>query len=334
MRYDLRFWAEFISPPEIVEKALPLLKEFSAGVSVSVPEGSLSEENAEAFRAIKAAGVELTFWPLLEREKGYFPNEANVPAFKEMVHDLVAWAEDSGVVPDMIAIDLELPLEQISVLLGAPGGGGAGRALDMLKANLNPKRYREARSGLIELNSWIQNRGMKTLAAVLPWVAVELFGDGETVQDLMETPVAGIEWDLISPMLYVSMFEGMTGGRISAFDANSLVYETLVRLRNKYGGRAAVSLGATGTGVLGNEPIFETVEELMVGVEASLAAGARDISIYNLEGVISRENPRVWFEALKAARPRVPEKSVKVVRTLCALRNLYPVVSRLKDKLS
>jgi hypothetical protein len=90
----------------------------------------------------------------------------------------------------------------------------------------------------------------------------------------------------------------------------------------------------TGTGVLGNEPTFETVEELMVGVEASLAAGVRDISIYNLEGVVSRENPRVWLEALRAARPRIPEKSGKVVRTLGALRNIHPVLSRLKDRLS
>ena len=334
MRYDLRFWAEFMSPPEIVDKALPLLKEFNAGASVSVPEGSLSDENAKAFRDIKAAGVELTFWPLLEREKGYFPNEANVPAYKGMVHDLVEWADDGDVLPDMIAVDLELPLEQISVFLGAQAEAGAKRVLEMSRENLNRQRYCEAKSGLIDLNSWIRSRGIKTLAAVLPWVAVELFGDGELVQDMMETPVAGIEWDLISPMLYVSMFEGMTGGRISAFDANSLVYETIVRLRNKYGRRVAVSLGVTGTGVLGNEPTFDTVEELMVGVEASLAAGARDISIYNLEGVISRDKPRVWFEALKAARPRVPEKSVKVARTLGALRNLYPVVSRLKDKLS
>jgi hypothetical protein len=334
MRYDLRFWAEFISPPEIVEKALPLLKEFSAGVSVSVPEGSLTDENAEAFRDIKSAGVELTFWPLLEREKGYFPNEANVPAYTEMVRDLVGWADGNRFLPDMIAVDLELPLEQISLFLGARPGGEAKSAFETLRQNLNPRRYREAEAGLIELNSWIRSRGVKTLAAVLPWVAVELFGEGETVQDMMETPVGGIEWDLISPMLYVSMFEGMTGGRISAFDANSLVYETSVRLRNKYGRRAAVSLGVTGTGVLGNEPTFETVEELMVGVEASLAAGVRDISIYNLEGVISRENPRSWLEALRDARPRIPEKSAKVVRTLGALRNLYPAVSRIKDRLS
>jgi hypothetical protein len=334
LRYDLRFWAEFISPPEIVEQALPLLSEFSAGVSVAVPEGSLSDENAKAFRDIKAAGVELTFWPLLGREKGYFPNEANVPAFTKMVHELIEWAEGNGALPDMVAFDLELPLEQIPVLLGSETGGGVKRTLDMLSENLNPQRYREARSGLIELNSRIRSRGMRTIAAVLPWVALELFGDGEIIQDLMETPVAGIDWDLISPMLYVSMFEGMTGGRISAFDANSLVYEAVVRLRNKYGGRAAVSLGVTGKGVLGNEPTFETVEDLMVGVEASLAAGARDISIYNLEGLVSRPNPRSWLEALRGARPRVPERSVKTVRILCALRNLYPAVSRLQDKLS
>lgn len=334
MRYDLRFWAEFISPPEIVERALPLLAEFSAGVGVSVPEGSLSDENAAAFRDIKAAGVEFAFWPLLEREKGYFPNEANVPAYAEMVRGLIAWADDNGVLPDMIAVDLELPLEQISAFLGPQEGGGGRRVLDMLKENLNPERFREARCGLIELNSWIRSRGIRTIAAVLPWVAIELFGEGETVQDMMETPVSGIDWDLISPMLYVSMFEGMTGGRVSVLDANSLVYETTVRLRNKYGGRAAVSLGVTGTGVLGNEPTFETVEELMVGVEASLAAGTRDISIYNLEGVVSREDPRSWLEALRAARPRIPARSARVVRILGALRNLHPAVSRLKDMLS
>lgn len=326
MRYTLRFWAENISPGEIVQRALPLLCEYGAGVGIAVFGDSLTDENAAAFRQIKEAGVELVLWPLLSKEEGYFPFERNVPVYAETVKRLMDWARDNSCAPGMIAVDLELPFHQMMAVLEATGLGKVHSALGILKENRDPERYRAAKAGLIELNGWLHARDIETIAAALPWVALELEGDVELVQDMMETPVAGVGFDVLSPMLYASMLVGMTEGLVTARDADWLIFDSCVHLRARYGWRTAgVSLGVTGTGVLGNEPTFSRPEELMVGVEAALAAGVRDIGIYNLEGILER-GPREWLDALRSARPRIPEKSKRVARLLNFLRAVYPVM--------
>ena len=332
MRYALRFWAENITPLQIAERALPLLAEYGAGVAVSVYRESLTDENARALLEVKDAGVGLSVWPLLSREEGYFPNEKNAAPYAALVEEVLDWALDSGVVPDAVAVDLELPYGQMMAMLEGGTAGRSRAALRMLRENRDARRFRDSWEGMSKLNSLIHSRGVRTVAAILPWVALELEGGHVLVQDLMETPVAGIDWDVLSPMWYVSMFTGMTGGLISERDANWLLYEAGLSLRCRYGPRAGVSLGLTGTGVLGDEPVFSSPEGLMVGVEASLAAGIRDISIYNLEGILTSEDPRSWMDALAGARPRVPERSRKVSGALAFGRVVYPPLAALVER--
>lgn len=332
MKYDLRFWAELIEPPDIAKKALPLLEKFGAGVAVAVYPVSLTRKNANAFRKLLDAGIELTFWPLMEQEQGYFPGERNMDEYSAMVRHVVSWSEKNAVTPSMIAVDLEPPIQQLSKVFGASGGLGILRgAVGAARENLDRERYYRAKSVLEELNGWVQDQGIRTLTAIMPWVGLELEGDHELIQDMNETPVAGIAWDILSPMLYVTMLSGMTGGALNRRDANWLVYDSCVKLREKYGGRAGVSLGLTGAGVLENEPVFEEPEELVVGLQAALAAGVRDVSVYSLEGVLERDDPGAWLEALRAAEPRVPERSGKVARSLTAVRYVYPSVAKLVD---
>lgn len=334
MRFRLRFWAENISPPEILRYGLPLLKEFSAGVGVALFGDSMTDENARALHNLAAEGVELVFWPLLSPESGYFPGEDNIAEFRELTGRLLDWAGAYGVVPDMIAVDQELPFSQMLEVLDAAALGRVRRAVKVCASNLDWSRYQSARRELRLLNSWIRERGVKTLSACLPWVALEVEGTYEIIQDMMETPVMGVDWDVISPMVYVSMIVGMTGGLISERDANWLVFVICLALRSARGDTAGVSLGVTGTGVFENEPVFKEPEELLCGLEAALAAGVRDISIYNLEGVLSRGNPRRWFEAVRGARPRVPPRSVKIALAVAAGRNIYPLLGRLARKFS
>jgi len=69
----------------------------------------------------------------------------------------------------------------------------------------------------------------------------------------------------------------------------------------------------------------------VVGLEAALAAGVRDVSVYSLEGVLARNDPRQWFEAIRSAKANVPERSRKVADSLIAVRKVYPPVARLID---
>ncbi len=331
MDFALRFWAELINPPEIVG-ALDLLREHDAGVAAAVYPVSLTRKNLNAFRKLKEAGIELTFWPLMEEEKGYFPGERNMTEYSAMVRNLVEWAQRNDAAPDMLAVDLEPPIQQMHDVTGATDRYSRVMGfLGAMRDNLDRERYLRAKADLEALNSWVRERGIRTISAVMPWVGLELEGEHELIQDMSETPVAGIAWDVISPMLYVTMLDGMAGAAMNSRDANWLVYDSCLKMREKYGERAGVSLGLTGSGVLEDEPTFRRPEELLVGVQAALAAGVRDVSVYSLEGILDRRDPASWFTALRAAKPKVPERSEKVARGLAAARHIYPPVARLVE---
>ncbi len=332
MRYELRFWEESLTPVDIARKGLPYLQAYRAGVAAAVYPTSLTRRNANAIRKLKEAGVEVALWPLMEKEHGYFPGERNAPGYAAFVRFILDWAEKNRALPDIIAIDLEMPVQQITRVVSARNPW-----LKLLgiytsaRENLDRERYYRAKARLADLNSEIQDRGVRTLAAVVPWVGLELETEHELLQDMTETPASGIGWDIISPMLYVSMLEGMSSGAITRKDANWLVYDSCRKLRDKFGGRTGVSLGLTGGGVLESEPVFGSPAQLLTGIEAALAAGVRDITIYSLEGILSRDDPGEWFEAIRRARASVPERSRKVADGLAAARRIYPRIARLVD---
>ncbi|MDD5448563.1 MAG: hypothetical protein PHO53_05300 [Actinomycetota bacterium] len=326
----MRFWAENISPDDVVRHALPLLEESGAGVAFALFPSSLNEVNARAFRKLKDAGIELTFWVLLSKEDGYFPGEKNVDVFLGLCKKVFQWAEQEGVLPDFLAIDEESPLEQAEKLLGAPIWLKPGVALKIALGNLCRENFDYAKGRFSILNSLARDRGVKTLGTCIPVVLIEEIQGGEFVQDLFETPVLGVDWDIISPMIYTSMLIGMSAGLISRKDASWLLYRLSKWLDASRPHAAGVSLGVTGTGVLGNEPAFSSPLELVSDVETALSAGIRDITIYSLEGIISRGEPEIWFKALENVEPRVPPRSGKVDFLIDALalahRALVPLV--------
>jgi hypothetical protein len=332
MQFELRFWEESLAPPDIVKKALPLLQEFSAGVAIAMYPVSLTRKNANALKKIREAGVDYAFWPLMEKEHGYYPGERNASSYGSLVRHQMEWASKNDVLPDTVAIDLEMPIQQMWEVMQATNPlARLGKVFSAARENLDRERYYHAKAKLSRLNAELQDAGMRTLTAVLPWVGLEMEGDGELLQDMTETPASGIGWDVVSPMLYVSMLCGMSGGAITKKDANWFIYDNCSRLREKFGGRAGVSLGLTGGGVLQDEPVLGGPAELVVGLEAALAAGVRDVSVYSLEGVFAGDNPREWFEAIASAKARVPERSRKVADGLIAARKVYPPVARLID---
>ena len=332
MEFDLRFYAEFMTPAEIARGALPLLQEFRAGVAAAVYPVSLTRENADAFRKVREAGVELTFWPLLEEAQGYFPGERNTAEYQAMVRNVIEWSAANDVVPEVLAVDLEPPIQQMHLVAAAADRFTRFRDVyRSMRENLDRERYLAAKDELDALNRWLQDRGIRTLTLVMPWIGLELEGEHELLQDMSATPVSGISWDVISPMLYASMLERAAGIAVNTRDANWLIYDSCLRLREKYGNGAGVSLGLTGAGVLEDEPTFRRPEELLVGLQAALAAGVRDVSVYSLEGVLSRRDPRAWLTAIRSARPKVPEKSEKVAGALKAARLAYPPLATLID---
>ncbi|MDD5747974.1 MAG: hypothetical protein PHP64_02820 [Actinomycetota bacterium] len=332
MEFSLRFWAENITPAEIARNAIPYLVEFRAGVAIAMREEELHEESARALREIKESGIEVTFWPLLSVEDGYFPSERSFREYESFLERLIAWASENGVLPDIVAFDLELPFSQMTRVVEARGLKIVPTVIEVLKENLNKPRFLEARKAFDALNLWVKSQSMKTLAAIFPFVLIDFEKGYGIVEDLMETPVTGIDWDFVSPMFYVSMISGMSGGLVSTKDANWLTHIACMELRDLIGERAAISLGVTGTGILGNESCFSHPDELVIGLGGALAAGIRDISIYNLEGILESREPREWFEAIRKSRPRMPLRSGKVQKAVALSRFLYPWLAKFLER--
>ncbi len=329
MSYKLRFWVEHWSPERIVQEAFDLISKYKPGLNIAIFPETLNDENVSALACLRESGVEIAFWILLKPDDGYFPNERNMSVFCSHAKEIVSKAVEAGVTPDYVAVDLEMPADQIFGLFNASPVGKLKGVVRLLRENIDPIRFVSARENLSEFVGWVRSRGIKTIAAILPWVALELEGQGNLIQNFMETPVGGINWDVISPMWYSSMFEGSTKGIISQQVANRMAFESSLGLRFRYGDKAGISVGVTGTGILGTEKTFESVGELVESIGAALAAGIRDISVYNLEGVVTRDDPEIWMSEIIAAKPRVPKKNRLLSQSLSALRIFYLAFSRL-----
>ncbi len=332
MSYKLRFWVEHWSPKRIVAEAYDLISSYKPGLNIAIFPDSLTDENISALQRLIADGIEISFWVLLGAEEGYFPNEKNMSTFCSRTEEIISKALEASAAPKYVAIDLEMPISQVVDLLEASSLEKIKRAYRIFMDNLDRSRFSSARADLAELVQWLHSKEIKTIAAVLPWVILELEGEGNLLQNAMETPVRGIDWDILSPMWYSSMFEGSTGGIISQGIANRIAFESSLKLRSRYGDRVGISVGVTGTGILGNEKTFGDVEELLDSIGAALSAGVRDISVYNLEGVITREDPGLWMTKMISAKPRVPDRKIPVSMALWAARFFYRVFGEMLEK--
>jgi len=109
VQFELRFWEESLASARHSQES----PASSAGVlrgrrHRDVP-GLLTRKNANALKKIKEAGVDYAFWPLMEKEQGYFPGERNASSYGALVRHQVEWAQKNDVLPDTVAIDLEMP---------------------------------------------------------------------------------------------------------------------------------------------------------------------------------------------------------------------------------
>jgi hypothetical protein len=73
--------------------------------------------------------------------------------------------------------------------------------------------------------------------------------------------------------------------------------------RARYGVRASVSLGAVGTGALGDERTYRDPAELVEDVGIARGAGIDDLALFNLDGALARPPISRWLDALVETPP-------------------------------
>lgn len=297
----LRVWVEFLRPKEL-ETHLDLLARH--GVSPCLAVKGWSPDLADLLKGCAERGLEPALWPLLPLERGYFPNERNLADFERLVRELTESAARAGAGPAWMAVDIEPPLDRGLEMVRGPPLRRLSRALRWPLETLRPERFEEARSHLDRRVRDLHREGWKVLCAAAPLLLDQPEGSAG-LEDLLETPVFGVEWDRVSFMLYSSMLPGLGGPRGNPAFVHSYAREA----RRRLGDRAAVSLGVCGRGVLEMETLMAGPGVLARDVGAARAAGVGDIALYNLEGAL--RDPAGWLGALKAP-PRAPGRSLAV----------------------
>ncbi|MDD5099160.1 MAG: hypothetical protein PHP35_02350 [Candidatus Colwellbacteria bacterium] len=273
-----------------IGESIPLLKKYGMSISVSFSKEEMTQEYANLFRRMNFMGVPFYLWLLLPDSDGYWVSRWNTKEFDSLIDKTLIWARENGFSIPGIVIDLEPPFKKVN------------------KKNLHPKTFAEAQESLQMTAKRLEKEGIKTLAPVMPFVTNELIKGNTFLQKRFQTPISG--WRVISPMMYTTGFESMSGGIIKRRMARWYAFRALSDFVKKFGASAGASLGIIGPGKLGNEISYSFPKELQDDVGMALAAGITEISVFNLAGMVRSSNPEEWFRAVVEAKPQVPQKSL------------------------
>jgi hypothetical protein len=295
-----RIWSELLPLDEVREpRVLALLRRYGLDLLVAVrPDTAARLPDLAA--ACAGAGVPLAVWPMLADDDGRWAGAGNAAAFGAFVARVLDALDARGLAATEVVFDLEPP---ISAVRSAQAGLRGALAL-LGGAAAGAPSWSEAERAYAALSGALEARGAATSAAVVPLVLLD--GADRSWERLLGTPVSAAAWGHVSVMLYTSMLEGWSRGLLGRADAVSLLGWACRAAVARFGPRAGASLGAVDTGALGDEPIYRSVQELREDVAVAAAAGAGDLTLFDLGGVLRRPPAEAWLEAFVAQPAALP----------------------------
>lgn len=290
-----RVYSELVPLADLVDApALAALAARSIQLLAAVRPGE-EELAAELVASARARGLSVGLWPMLADADGRWLNPANEARFESWVAALVAQVR--GI--DTLVMDLEPPIAEVRALVD----GRLDAAKAWLGRDLSTARHEHIVRRLRE-------RGIESYAAVIPAV---LYGGraGRGWQRGLGTPVDGVGYDRVSPMLYTSLLEGYGFGAVDRDIARDLLRRWSALASGRFGARASVSLGAVGIGALGDEQTLRGPAELAQDVAVARAAGIDDIALFDLSGVLARPPIAPWLDALVGDGAGAPPRTTR-----------------------
>lgn len=294
-----RVWSEYTPYEALQEPALlGELGRRAIQLAIAVtPE--LASRLPAVLRACRAHGVAVALWPMLSDAQGRWVSADNAAAYCRFVREQLDSLAAQGVLPQALAMDLEPPIARLRGLKDLRPEPARPRMT-------GARRAAPAAAELTALATAARGRGLEILAAVMPPVVVSPESAALGWQRLLGTPVDALPLDCVSTMAYTSLFEGYSRGLLRRADARALLFKLAVATRARYGARAGISLGAVGTGALGDERTFTSPVELIEDVGIARAAGLTDLALFNLDGVLGRPPLAAWLDALVETPPAAP----------------------------
>lgn len=260
------------------------------------------DELARTLRALDERGVATALWPMLDNREGRWASAHNGVAFAQYTRRTLAALQARECSVRAVIVDIEPPIDVMQRWLHRARARfdarshGARSSEDNRSIPAIDQRVDGDRA-LAALFEELTQRGVRVGAAMVP---TDLLGApvGRSVEWLLGLPNGDVPYEPASAMLYTSMFEGYSRGWISRQRALSLLRRGASAALRRFGPRAEISLGLLGTGALGDEPTYRSLDELREDVNAVRIEGVERIALFDLRGLLQRPEPARWLEAL------------------------------------
>ena len=310
----LRIYSETLPFEEVARpRTVALLRRHDLEIVLAVRPWQLAELPAVA-QVLRDSGVHCSVWPMLTDEEGRWASAQNAASFVRFVRSAVDALEAAGALPREVLLDLEPPFAHARAL--AAGGGSGGGWLDLASARPRAPSARAMDAASNELAAAVadlHDRGVATASVVWPLVALDPPG-ARGWQALLGTPVDALATGRVSVMMYTSILEGWSRGAVRRRDASLLLTAASARALRRWGPSAGMSLGCVGTGALVDEPVYRDPSELAEDVALARAAGCRDLSLFDLGGVLARAPAEAWLDAFAHGAELLEAQASKRVR--------------------
>ncbi|MEM4245314.1 MAG: hypothetical protein QW404_01245 [Candidatus Nanoarchaeia archaeon] len=211
-------------------------------------------------KKIKNKNIDVGAWPVLDKEKGYW-----FSGFVEN-EEIEKLKQFDGI---KIKVDIEPPF---------PGGRLTVTSIIRycLIYTLRKGKNNEHLRRIVK-----EHKGKAIISGFpLPNWVTRRYGDVTELSQNMEKNF--ISYTTLNPLLlprwYIRLFAK--------------------RAIKRYGKKAIFAIGCTGKGVFGNEKTYKNIEQFKRDLQMMKQLGARKIVVFNLEGIMQREDKKHWIEEI------------------------------------
>ncbi len=296
-------WSEFISWTS-VKSSFPYIKENGYSIYLAIQENFIGEPALlDLLKFADEMGIKIGAWLLLSYEDGYWPNEKNAEKFLMAVKKFVEWKEEEKFGVERIIVDMETSYQRMKALEDALSRSDYSFIINDLLKSINPQEFSYAKSVFKNMVDWLHKKGYKVMVTTAPFLIDDLYDEDEDISDALDIPVYGVEWDVVSFMVYRSLFKNFAG-----IMSPYITYSYSESATSFFGEKTAIDLGVTGE-EYGKKEIEEDLEILCF-------LGIKKFHIYSLDYISTISNPSGFLKFQVFPQKPAPYMLFSLLRTL------------------
>lgn len=316
--FHLALWSEFLPPREVM-KQIPFLQRNGLALYQAINYNMLGNDDMkELLASATDAGIETRAWLLLDYQDGYWPDEDNVDKFYDMTVAFMDWVTAENIPVKWIVVDMEMSWQKTRMLANA--NGDFAKILELLESNINIEKFNSSKQKYIELVDTAHSRGFKVMCVTYPQVLDDIADGDATIQDALDIPVTGIDWDEVSFMVYRTTFNALWSEGFTSYLVYSYAKDAIEYSGEKAGidvGLVAPPVPGDGGDIPGLTSGYTTPDGLLEDIGAARSAGIKSVHIWPLDYVILYPEPDKWVDTSNLnLTPPEPDEVTDKIREL------------------